>query len=142
MRRGEEGFTLVEAIVAAGLLAFSVMGFTATVVVALHVVNKAKANDAMDVIAHNALVDLYAVSAYDDGTTASLMGQTRTYAVSPYTVSVRVYPAAAGEVDATVQVSDTLGNTTAMHGILARGAPAPGSTFTPTNDASAEKFSL
>jgi len=132
MSRGEEGFTLVEAIVAAGLLAFSVMGFTATVLVALHVVNEAKANDAMDVVAHNALVDLYAVSAYDNGAAASLLGQTRTYAVAPYTVSVRVYSAAAGEVDATVQVSDTLGKTTAMHGILAQAAPAPGSAFTPT----------
>jgi hypothetical protein len=70
------------------------------------------------------------------------MGQTRTYAVSPYTVTVRVYPAAAGEVDAAVQVSDALGNTTAMHGILAAAAPAPGSAFTPTYGGPEGKSSL
>ena len=142
MKRGEEGFTLIEALVSVGMLSFAAMGFFATVLVALHVVNAAKVNDAMDVIAHNALIDLYAVSAYDDGATASLLGQTRVYTVTEqagssaaglttYTVNVRVYPEAAGEVDAVVQVSDALGNTTAMHGILAQAAPAPGSTFTP-----------
>jgi len=53
-----------------------------------------------------------------------------------------VYPATTGEIDATVQVSDALGNSTAMHGILAPAAPAPGSAFTPTNALPAGKFSL
>jgi Tfp pilus assembly protein PilV len=143
MKRGEEGFTLLEAVVGVGFLAVAVTGFMATIAVALHVVNAAKVNDAMDVVAHNALVDLYAVSAYDNGATAALLGQTRTYTVtqqtgssaaevSTYTVNVRVYVGAQREIEASVQVSDALGNSTAMHGILAQAAPAPGSTFTPT----------
>jgi Tfp pilus assembly protein PilV len=153
MRRSEEGFMLVEALVSVGLLSFATLGFTASVMTALHVVNKAKVNDAMDVIAHNALTDLYSASAYDNGATAALLGQTRTYTVNEqtgsstagaaaYTVSVRVYPETAGEIDATVQVSDGHGNTTAMHGVLAQAAPAPGSTFTPTYTSPEERQAL
>jgi Tfp pilus assembly protein PilV len=143
MKRGEEGFTLVEAMVSVGLLAFSAMGFMATVVVALNVVSKVRVDDSMDVIAHNALTDLYAVTAYDAPAIAALSGRTQTYTVTQqtgtapggavsYKVNVRVYAQPAGEIDATVQVSDTLGHASAMHGILAQAAPAPGSLYTPT----------
>jgi len=143
MRKGEEGFTFVEVLLSTGLLALCVMGFMSTVMMAIHVVQKSKANDAMDLIAHNALIDLYAVSAYDNGARAALLRQTRNYEVTQpathagaapvsYTVHVRVYPAAPEEIDASVRVSDAFGNTTTMHGVLAPAEPAPGSTFTPT----------
>jgi hypothetical protein len=49
-----------------------------------------------------------------------------------YAVSVRVYRAAANEIDATVRASDAAGHTEALHGVLAQAAPPPGSAFTPT----------
>jgi len=140
MRRGEEGFTLVEALVSTGLLAMTVMGFMATIAVSLNVVNKVKVNDDMDVIAHNALTDLYAVSVYDGAT--ALAGRTLTYTVKQpssrtgglptvYTVNVSISPAGVGEIVASARVSDALGHTAAMEGILVQAAPAPGSEYAP-----------
>jgi Tfp pilus assembly protein PilV len=128
----ERGFTLVEAVISAGLLALAVMGLLYAVTVSLHAVNAALADDAMDVVAHNALVDLYAATAYA-GTSADLLaGQVRTYTVSSYTVNVRVMSDGVGKWLASVNVTDGRGHGSDASGILTQAAPAPGSLFTPT----------
>src|SRR5260370_20994491 len=94
----------------------------------------------MNALAHNALVFFFYETAYESA--ARLAGQTHTYTVaqpaahsgaspSPYTVNVRISPED-GNIVASVQVSDVLGHSTVMRGILVQAAPAPGSGYTPT----------
>jgi Tfp pilus assembly protein PilV len=129
--RAEEGFTLVEALVSTGLLALAVTGFMACCLTALRAVHTARVDDEMDLLAHNALVDMYAVTAYDGEAANALMGQTRTYRSGVYTVRVNVAAQGEGKIVASVHVSDGAGHASAMSGILAQAAPAPGSFLTP-----------
>jgi Tfp pilus assembly protein PilV len=131
VRQDERGFTLVEAVISAGLLAIAVMGLMCAVVVSLHAANAARADDALDVVAHNALVDVYAVTAYDGAPADALAGEGRTYTVSSYTVNVRVRPDGMGKWLVSVNVTDGRGQSSAASGVLTQAAPAPGSLFTP-----------
>lgn len=139
-RIAEAGFTLVEALVCTGLLAIAVMGFLLAVTTVLADMNAAKAEDALNVIAQNVLVDVSAATQYDQDMITTLNGRKSSFTVRepssggssvPYAVTLSVAPGNAGEITARVHVSDPSGRSADASGILMQAAPAPGSTVLP-----------
>lgn len=135
----EAGFTLLEAVVSAGLLALVLTGLLVATTIGIRDVAKAKAEDALSVTAHNVLVDLTAATAYDQNAIAALSGS-RTFTITEpnvgapplsYVVHLSVTPGRDGQMLALVHVSDRAGHFTDASEILSQAAPAPGSTVFP-----------
>jgi type II secretory pathway pseudopilin PulG len=139
-RDDERGFTLIEALVAAGILAFVLVCALGAAGAAVRGAKSAAPRAALAEIAQNVLADLRAASAYDPEELAALgaAGSRRFTLDEPQadgssaqrTVTAAVVPNAAGAgYIATVTVDDAAGNTISMHSTLVQEAPAPGSVL-------------
>ena len=139
-RDGERGFTLIEALVAGGILTVVLACVLGAVTAAVRASNSAVPRAALAETAQNVLADLRASTAYDPEELAALAaaGTRRLTAVDPqadgssaqHDITAAVAPNASGTgYIATVTVEDAGGNIVTMHSTLVQEAPAPGSVI-------------
>lgn len=138
-RENERGFTLIEALVATGVLTVVLLCALGAVAGAVRATNSAAPRAALAEIAQNVLADLRAATAYDPDELASLAATgTRRFtldepptdgASAQRNVTASVAPNPAGGYSATVTVEDAAGNTVTMHSTLVQEAPVPGSVL-------------
>ncbi len=139
-RGDESGFSLIEALVAVGILTVAVLCAMGAVTVAVRAAANGAPRAALTATAQNVLADLRAASAYDSSELAELVAagsrrlnieasQTEGPATAQ-TVTVAVAPNASGAgYTATVTVDDASGNTVTLRSTLVQEAPAPGSVI-------------
>ena len=139
-RDGERGFTLIEALVATGILTSVLLCVLGAVAGTVRAANSAAPRAALAEIAQNVLADLRAATAYDPDELAALAATGTRHLTLDETqadgssaqrdVTAAVAPNAAGAgYDATVTVGDAAGNTVTMHTTLVQEAPVPGSVL-------------
>jgi Tfp pilus assembly protein PilV len=137
-RNGERGFTLIEALIAAGILTVVVLCAMAAVSAAARATARAAPRAILAETAQNVLADLRAASAYDPAELADLAAEgSRRVALEEeqadgsglrQAVTTEIVPNAAGAgYLATVTVKDVAGNTVTLRSTLVQEAPAPGS---------------
>jgi type II secretory pathway pseudopilin PulG len=139
-RDDERGFTLIEALVAAGILTVVLVCALGAVTAAVRAANGAAPRSALAEAAQNVLADLRAATAYDpDELTALAAAGPRQFSFDePQTdgssvrrdVTAAIVPnASEAGYAASVTVSDATGNSVSMHSTLVEEAPAPGSVL-------------
>ncbi len=137
-RPEERGFTLIEALVATGVLTVVLACTMGAVAVAVRAAHSAAPRSALAEIAQNVLADLRAATAYDPDELAALAatGVRRFTLEEPQAdgstaqdgVTEAVVPNASGAgYTASVTVDDAAGNAVTLHSTLVQEAPVPGS---------------
>ncbi len=133
-RRGERGFTLLEAAIATALVSFVVLAVSTAVVHSLHATATVAERAALTDDALNVLADLRSATAYDADALTRIAG--RTFAASVVrdgqTLAVGVSVTgggASGPVTAAVTVTDANGTSATETRQLYVEAPAPGSVI-------------
>lgn len=141
LSRGDErGFSLIEAVVAVGILTVAVLCAMGAVTAAVRAAANGAPRAALTVTAQNVLADLRAASAYDASELSELVaaGSRRLSIEASQTegpataqnVTVAIAPNASGAgYTATVTVDDASGNTVTLQSTLVQEAPAPGSVI-------------
>ncbi len=139
-RDHERGFTLIEALVAAGILTVVLLCALGAVTAAVRAANGAAPRSALAEAAQNVLADLRAATAYDPAELTALAAagprqfsfdepQADGSSVRRNVTAAVVPNASEAGYTATVTVSDASGNSVSMHSTLVEEAPAPGSVL-------------
>jgi hypothetical protein len=138
----EAGFLLVEAVLAAALIALSAAAALGAVAIVMHAAARAVPAAELTATAQNVLADLRAATAYDPAQLAALGGRTVAFdAIEPAAggvaqrvrVSVSIVPASqAAPAEATVTAAGAAGAVVTLRSALVQEAPAPGSVVPAT----------
>jgi type II secretory pathway pseudopilin PulG len=147
MERGEQGFTILEAVVAVGLMAIGVGGVMAAMLMVLKPVGDEEHTAELAAAAENMITDLRAASGYDLSVLSGVDGQTRTTTVFepvaygtpiPLRATVTYKPVSVGgPVLVTVVVEDPANDVFQLRSLLINEAPHPGATLRPSVGCSA-----
>lgn len=143
----EEGFSLIEAIVAVAIFSVAAGGMLSATLAVMRPIADSRWNAQLTSVAQNVLADVRAASAYDTSVIAYNVGQQNTFSVPnlgaslapgshvlppPYQVVVSYWRKDANSpVHAIVRVADAQQHLVQVDGVLAQEAPAPGSIVSP-----------
>lgn len=134
----QDGFSLIEAIVAVGIFSIAIGGMIAAMLAVLKPMAESRWSAQLTTVAQNVLTDLRAASAYDTAVLAAAEAKRTTFTVPdpsasgsvvppPLSVTVTyVRPNPGAPMHAVVQVADAQRHVVRVDGVLVHEAPYPG----------------